>query len=131
MPLAEYDRVIGKGWFMKLEAYLKKLAAQTAPVGKKGAPADPAFQARCPLLYALMTDRDAGNNRERSLSKVSIWVEPVGFKASVSLPDEALSAYVTHNALETILDALEAHLNSSAPDVWRPWGGNFKKKKRS
>lgn len=115
---------------MKLQEYLKRMAAQTAASGKKTGPSDPAWAKRYPLLYALMTDDDAGGGKTRARSKVTLWMEPQAFKASVSEPDGSVSAYCSHPTLEGLLDALEARLTSDEPDVWVPWSGNYRKGKK-
>lgn len=122
---ASYERTFGEEWMGKLQAYLKKLSSQTAKAGKPAGPADPEFEKQYPLVYALLTDDDAGDGKKRTLSKVSLWREPGGFKASITEPDRSVSCFVTSLTLQGLLGALEARLTSDEPDVWRPWSGNY------
>jgi hypothetical protein len=118
---------------LELDAMANKLLAVgrgKQPVNGKAAKlVDSDFVKKFPAVHAFMTEVEDEKGKERSVSKVTVFVEAGQIKASLSDPDSECSTYVSCDTLAGVWEALETRLSAGEAE-WRAWAGGKPQKGR-
>lgn len=116
-----------EGWLM---AFLKKREAVERKRSDLAAERAGEWAKAHPALWEYLVSEEYPDGAPRERSMLCVFVENGLFKAALQDRDQQQSLWAAGEALESVLEALEAKCVSGDPSEWRAMGGVTKKGKR-
>lgn len=97
---------------------LQQLLSNSSSKPNAPAAADPGFEARCPMLFSLLTDQTAVKGTPRRVATLSIFAADGVWKASLNERGTSMQLWASCDEMAGLVDALEILLGED-PIPWK------------